>query len=242
MAVRGLGHQHVGRPGPDAARRWVLLGTACSLAFERFVRLYRKYSEDQPRDQQGRWVDAGERQEPDSTGALAPSYVERAGDPLIDAITDLLIGVASNVHDILGDGEGMAYGRAFHNEFAAQVRELGVPDLSAEVTYDGGVERPYASPKAIRTDVTLRNYEGGIVAVTAIWDLKTGNAEISGARAREIREKVGVGTDTPLIEIQTRYGTRMKEMNDGLALWSHDRESDLPRAPEADRSRAAGRA
>lgn len=204
--------------GVDPARRWMALGLACSLAFDRFTRVCGKYREDQLRDERSRFASEGGDDGPDTTGSLVPTYVERTGDPLIDDITTRLFGVVSDVHDLLGDGGGAANGRAFHDEFAARVRELGIPDLSAEVTYDQGVERPYASPNAIRTDVILRNYKDGTASVTAIWDLKTGNAEISPAWAQQIREKVGVGVGTPLIEIQTRTGIRTKEMSDVLAL------------------------
>lgn len=215
---------------------------ACSLAFDRFVQLYRKYSEDQPRDERGRWVDAGGEREPETTGALVPVYVERTGNPLIDGITDRLFGVASDVHDLLGPGQGAVYGTEFHYEFAARVRELGIPDLSAEVSFDRGVERPYTSPGAVRTDVILRDYTDGIPSVTAIWDLKTGDAVVSAARAQQIREKVGVGLDTPLIEIQTRTGIRIKEMSDVLALRSDDRQFRLPGGAGTDHPRASGRA
>lgn len=81
--------------GPDAAQRSVLLWMACSLAFDRFVQIYRKYSEDQPRDERGRWVDAGGEREPETTGSLRPVYNERTGNPKIDGVTDGLNEVLS---------------------------------------------------------------------------------------------------------------------------------------------------
>jgi hypothetical protein len=226
---------------PDTARRSLLLGLACSLEFERFMVLYGKYREDQARDDRGRFADEG-RGEPETTGSLSRVRDDKTGDPLIDEITDRLHAVASQVHDMLGDGGGLAYGRDFHNEFARGVRGLNIPDLSAEVTYDRGVPMPYATPGAIRTDVILRSYKDGITSVTAIWDLKTGNAILSETRAAEIREKVGVGRETPLIEIQTNFGIRNKEVDHVLAVRAEPRELHLSRLARADHTRIAGRA
>lgn len=203
-----------------AARRWVLLGMASVLAFDKFVLLYRKYSEDQPRGPDGRWIDAGGGDGPETTGSLVRTFDEKTGNPLIDSVTDKLHGIASDVHDLLGDGAGAGYGTVFHHEFAQRVRRSGIPDLTAEVSFNDKMEVPYASPDSVRTDVVLRNYKDGVPSVTAIWDLKTGNATLTASRAREIRQKAGATEDTPLIELQINLGIRNKEMGDVLVLRS----------------------
>jgi len=122
------------------------------------------------------------------------------------------------VHDVLGDGAGAGYGTTFHHEFAQRVRRLGISDLSAEVSFDQSVPVPYASPNSVRTDVVLRNYKDGVPSVTAIWDLKTGNATLTESRARELRTNAGATDNTPLIEVQINLGIRNKEMGDLLVL------------------------
>lgn len=216
------------------AQRWVLLGMACSLAFDRFIELYRKYSEDQPRDERGRWVDTGGEEGPETTGSVSPVYMERTGDPSIDTITDKLNAVASYVHDLLGPGEGRLYGIAFHNNFAQRVEMLRIQDLSAEVSYNEGVEVPYGARGSARTDVILREERDGGLSVKAIWDLKTGSAEIYPSRARELRSKVGVGPETPLIEIQINTGIRNKEASDVLAIRAERGELHIPRVARTD--------
>jgi hypothetical protein len=63
------------------------------------------------------------------------------------------------------------------------------------------------SEGSIRTDVILRNEIGDPIA---IYDAKTGDAELRPDRIKDLREKVGAGPDIPVIELHVTRGVRVK--------------------------------
>jgi hypothetical protein len=62
-------------------------------------------------------------------------------------------------------------------------------------------------PGSIRTDVTLRNEQGDIIA---IYDLETGNQTMSVSRANELRELTRSAPDTPVLELNVVRGPSKK--------------------------------
>lgn len=67
-----------------------------------------------------------------------------------------------------------------------------------------------ASTEVLRTDIVLRdpNFPNG--QPIAIWDVKTGAAQLEGWRVREIRYHVGVGREVPVIELHIGRGVTIK--------------------------------
>ncbi len=100
---------------------------------------------------------------------------------------------------------------AVHAAFGLEVRLRDLPCV-------GDIERTFSLEDAdpyyglagsIRTDVTLRNIQGDIVA---IYDVKTGNARISQTRANELREKTGAAPNTPVFELNVVRGISRKSV------------------------------
>ena len=60
---------------------------------------------------------------------------------------------------------------------------------------------------SIRTDVVLRNDVGDI---TAIYDVKTGEADLAPGRVRELRAKTGVGLSVPVIQLNVSRKSMLK--------------------------------
>lgn len=98
-----------------------------------------------------------------------------------------------------------AYGTAVHVAFGLAVRlqDLrGVGDIERSFSLDT-VDPSYGLAGTIRTDVTLRNVQGEIIA---IYDVKTGDATISRSRADELRTAPG----TPVFELNVVRGISRK--------------------------------
>jgi hypothetical protein len=93
------------------------------------------------------------------------------------------------------------YGTIIHQNFANVVRAAGIAGIGyddVETTFPEG--ESYGALDSIRTDVVLRDDNGNVIA---IYDVKTGNADISPSRAAELRAKIGA-PDAYVIEIR-RY-------------------------------------
>lgn len=92
------------------------------------------------------------------------------------------------------------YGRLVHERFADNVRVLGLPGIGyddVETTFGGAY---YGAKGSVRTDVVLRDDAGQVIA---IYDIKTGKADVSPARAAELRIKVGVDNSVPVFSLKT---------------------------------------
>jgi hypothetical protein len=131
-------------------------------------------------------------------------------DPKIDETTVTLTTTLARVMDVVEYTPGITaqeYGRVVHEKFADIVRVLGLPGIGygdIESTFQGAY---YGAKGSIRTDVVLRDDTGKIVA---IYDVKTGDATISAARAAELRAKTKTGDDVPIIEMQVIRGVTRK--------------------------------
>jgi len=67
----------------------------------------------------------------------------------------------------------------------------------------------YGANGSIRTDVILRDENGEIIAV---WDIKTGNGELTKARRQEIRDELDLSDDVPIIELHISRGITRKRI------------------------------
>ena len=185
------------------------LGLKASILLRRFVRLYRKYSDDQPRDERGRWVETDDEDDDLTTGGI--KSLERTGDPEIDAVTFILADRLEKVIENVGPGSGPTYGTAVHSAFEASVRATNLPGVSVERSWAQGLEVPYGTEGSIRTDVSLRDPTTG--GVRAIWDVKTGGARMTDARANQIRTELNFDKDVPIIELHYERGITIKYVN-----------------------------
>jgi hypothetical protein len=84
----------------------------------------------------------------------------------------------------------------------------GIGFRDVETTYGGtGI---YGSKDSIRTDVILRNEIGDPIA---IYDVKTGGAKLDADRLKDMREKVGVSSSVPIIELHVTHGVTIQGRN-----------------------------
>jgi hypothetical protein len=101
------------------------------------------------------------------------------------------------------------YGIAVHAAFGAAVslQDLpGVGDIERSFSLDA-VDPTYGMAGTIRTDLTLRDIQGDVIA---IYDVKTGNARMSSARADELREMTRSSPNTPVFELNVVRGVSRK--------------------------------
>ena len=114
--------------------------------------------------------------------------LELGGVKLEETLTteEMLQEAANRAIQALGPGRGAAYGSRVHAEFAEQIEALGNPNLFTEQSYLNGRPVPYGTPGSIRIDVG----EGTIELPTAVYDLKTGGAELSARRIQELRSQL----------------------------------------------------
>jgi hypothetical protein len=125
------------------------------------------------------------------------------GDQRIDSTTATLtpiLGHAADVADAIPGLTPQEYGQKVHEIFADVVRVLGLPGIGyddVETTFGGAY---YGAKGSVRTDVIVRDDAGKIIA---IYDVKTGSADMSAARAAELRMKVGVDNSAPILILKT---------------------------------------
>ena len=122
-----------------------------------------------------------------------------------------LLGTTMEEMQFIPEATPQIYGTAVHVAFAVRVRLAGLPGigvLGVEQSFLGGDSANRAGlPGIIRTDVVYRRVNGSIAA---IYDVKTGGAALSPARVREIRQKTGVDSSVPIIELQVLRGASLK--------------------------------
>jgi hypothetical protein len=101
------------------------------------------------------------------------------------------------------------YGRHVHERFADTVRIQGLPGIGyddVETTFGGAY---YGAKGSVRTDVVLRDEAGKVIA---IYDVKTGMADMSPARAAQLRIKVGVDNSVPIYQLHILHGVELKAL------------------------------
>jgi hypothetical protein len=102
------------------------------------------------------------------------------------------------------------WGIAVHFAFATQVRLAGLPGIApsdVETTFSLIPGARYGSKDSVRTDVVLRNDVGDIIA---IYDVKTGDADLNEDRVNELLAKTRAAPGTPVIQLHLTYGPSRK--------------------------------
>jgi hypothetical protein len=126
---------------------------------------------------------------PFAKGAAVPSTAEQ------------LQAAANRAAQNVGPGSGPVYGTTVHTAFRAEVKALGNSKLAAEQSYLNGVNVKYGTPGSVRLDVV----EGPVNNPTAVFDLKTGGAQLTPARIQQIQAnlpKLPNGGNVPVKEIR----------------------------------------
>lgn len=128
----------------------------------------------------------------------------------IDNVTKALSEMLSKSMQDVGfipESAAAVYGTAVHADFGVRVRLEGIPGVEVEQSFFNNDQRAYGYPGSVRTDVILRNDLGDIIA---IYDVKTGRAELSLSRLKELRDHTGVGPGVPVIQLQVNRGATIK--------------------------------
>jgi hypothetical protein len=124
-------------------------------------------------------------------------------DPRIDITSAKLTIILALIMDSLvrpPDMSPQEYGTRIHTVFAALVKAANITGISPEDVETTFPEGRYGSPDSIRTDVVLRDTTTG--AIIAIYDVKTGKADLSPARADQLRSKTKAPPGTPVIQLR----------------------------------------
>lgn len=163
------------------------------------------FNPNERRDERGRWTSEGGVEVTTSSGFLT-GITEI--DQTSQALSDTLVRVMELL-DYLPTMSPSQYGTAVHGAFALALwwQDLpGVGDIETSFSLDT-VDPYYGMAGTIRTDATLRNVQGDVIA---IYDVKTGDARISRARADQLREWTGAAPSTPVFELNVVRGISRK--------------------------------
>jgi hypothetical protein len=164
------------------------------------------YNPDEPRVPKGdpgpgQWT--GEAPAPRHASTLVIKHPGAwTGNSRIDETTDKLVTLLAGVTETIKKTPDMSpqrYGQLVHQSFAKAVVAAGLQGIGpndVETTFPNG---PYGSPGSIRTDVVLRGDDGNIIA---IYDVKTGEADLTPARAQQLRIKTGAPSGTKVIQLR----------------------------------------
>jgi len=129
----------------------------------------------------------------------------------VEETTKFLSNVLARVNQLVSLRPGLTarlHGIAVHTEFAAAVKALNLPGIGAlgveQSFHPLGFAR-YGKRGSIRTDVVLRNTKGIIIA---IYDVKTGDAEMRPSTKERFREYTKVAPDVQIFILRARRGQR----------------------------------
>lgn len=185
-----------------------LLAWRADYAFRRFMlALKAGFKPTQLRDSNGRWTVEGDVHVTTSNGFYTGI---QSIDDTSDALSDILMSVMNGL-EYLPSMSPSVYGTLAHTLFGAAVRlrDLsGVGDIERTFSLDD-VDPYYGMAGTVRTDVTLRNIQGDIIA---IYDVKTGDSPLSRARANQLRLKTNASPDTPVFELNITRGISRKSI------------------------------
>jgi hypothetical protein len=148
--------------------------------------------------------------DPILSGAEYAQLIER-----FDKTGNTLMDTLARAHAAVGEGAGPLYGTMVHRAFGMDVKLqnlTGIGIAGVEQSFSWGDITNYGLDGSIRTDVIQRDADGNPVA---IWDVKTGNAKLTGSRVREIRQQVDVGPEVPIIELHIGRGVSSKGWGSG---------------------------
>jgi hypothetical protein len=147
---------------------------------------------------------------PDRYAQVDIPKFDETGNPLIDHTTRILFETLLRVHLLVGDGAGPLYGIRVHTLFAYDLKAQNLPGIDGD-----GVEQSfvlgdivyYGLDGSVRTDVILRGPDRKIIAV---WDVKTGSAQLSGPRVKQIQAQLKLSPDVPIYELHVSRGITKK--------------------------------
>jgi len=153
----------------------------------------------------------------DQYAAITVYRYDTTGDEQVDRTSNILFQAMVRDEELvnralvlLGKVGPALYGTLVHLTFAADIRWQDIPGVGSDGVEQsfslGGVAR-YGANGTIRTDVVLRDDDGNIVAV---WDLKTGNAELTDARIQEIRDELKLSDNVKIFELHIGRGVMRK--------------------------------
>lgn len=148
-----------------------------------------------------------------TVGATITYDTALTGIQSIDETTEKLSATLIDVMDTMEFIPNQApsvYGVAVHTAFATSIKAQnldGIGRTGVEQTFLAGEVERYGVAGSIRTDVTLRNVAGEVIA---IYDLKTGGAVLSASRADQLRAGTNAGEYTPVIELHFHRGSSLK--------------------------------
>ena len=185
-----------------------ILAWRADYAFRRFVLAVKVgFKPTQPRDSNGRWTLEGGVTFTTSSGFYTGI---QSIDETSEALSDILASVMNGL-EYFPSMSPSAYGTFIHGVFGAAVRLRGLPGVGdIEQTFSLDNDDPhYGLVDSIRTDVTLRNIQGDIIA---IYDVKTGDDPLTRARADEIRLKTRASPNTPVFELNIVRGISRKSI------------------------------
>jgi hypothetical protein len=134
------------------------------------------------------------------------------GIPTIDNTSEALSNILTKVMaglEYLPEMKPQTYGTLVHAAFGVAVRLANLPgvgDIERSFSLEDSDPR-YGLAGSIRTDVTLRNIQGDVIA---IYDVKTGDERISRPRADELRAKTRAAPNTPVFELNIVRGLSRK--------------------------------
>lgn len=201
--------------GRDLALNYAIAEIRLSLAFIalRSLEIKAGFRQDQPRGCDGRWCGG--------SGTVVITQKDQTGDPKVDSKTEEILDILKEVIEASDPGQGAFYGIEIHAKVAARLRELDLPGIGKhgiEQSFSAGGLVRYGLDGSVRTDVILRDGRTAAAPIRAIWDIKTGTARLTPARARELREEAGVDDTVPVIEIHVRRGISVKNLHEVTVL------------------------
>lgn len=165
------------------------------------------FREEQPRNELGRWTLESGVEVSTSTGFFTGiAEIDETSVALSDTLARVM-----GALEYLPKMSPALYGTAVHIAFGVALRLQGLPgvgDIERSFSLDT-VDPYYGLAGTIRTDATLRNVQGDIIA---IYDVKTGAQTISRARADELRAKTQAAPDTPVFELNVVRGISRKQI------------------------------
>jgi hypothetical protein len=158
--------------------RYERIVVRAGLAFRKFLQAVKAgFNENQPRDERGRWTAEG--------GVEVTTYdCFLTGIPTIDNTSEALSNILTKVMaglEYLPEMTPQDYGTAVHAAFGLAVKSANLPgvgDIERSFSLEDSDPR-YGLAGTVRTDVTLRNIQGDIIA---IYDVKTGETDVAPAR------------------------------------------------------------
>jgi hypothetical protein len=160
--------------------------------------------------QYGRFEQSYEREPPRPPAQIQlAQYVHPSaitGVPKIDSTSKLLAETLKDSADALGrvaprGTPANVFGIQVHVDFGRRIKALDLPGIGikgVEQSFSFGDLKDYGMAGTIRTDVYLKDRSGRPIA---IYDVKTGNAKLSPARVKELRDAVDV-PNIPVFELR----------------------------------------